>query len=643
MKEEIKLNHLFDDARQKVFSNIVEDRTGAGLDRNLHEQRAMQVERAERQIDLRNAVVDVVENVGRSTLLASLNAELGKILQEDGKDISEISKDIGVFFSKARQNPLLQSPKHQVALNKTEDAVFRKFFPTIQRKQEERLRHVFLENLETNIDAEMHQVGILLGACLDLPETDPLYQHNKKCIIQAVSGLREVVNEKSLPQDVKKLYSRKINNSLFDAYVNTQLKSTPNRSGKIQFLQKIRTNSGIVSLFNDGQCPIYCGQVSYSDKERLVNGCLQEIREGIKAEKNSLVSDYITKTISQRNGFDLTNGKVCSILDDYFKNICEGVSINEQADYKEKFDLFLTQTGYVPASMQDVVCSLASAEAGVNSDGTKTEAAYMLGQQVLGDLLNAGNLKFAGNTFLQTNLGSFVYFNNLYKSFASSDVARRMFQNSLVVNPERDRQNGKAFDEISQKEDFKSALANRLIYYYGDEIADSEVSDLFNAELQRKIRDFYCKTGDLSSSIDAGILYERNFEGYSFSEIDGTKKFTKYAPEKFYRTPFYSVEDMRDDFKGFTSLAFPGGKCFIKVDKKTLKEIQNGSATPSYLLCTTNDFGETVPLLDDNNMHIRIGSNLWGTKEDDENFRAMNERLKFLDKLEKNKIFNALP
>lgn len=643
MKTELHIDNLFDNYAKNVFSNIISDNTGKGFDKNLAEQRVAQVERANNQINLRNAFVDTVDNIATNTVLASLNSQLCQLLQAPDIDLISMQKRSADIFAKAEQNPLLQKPSTKASLKNAERVFAKTVFPTLAKLTQEKYKELFLQNLETNLDADLQQIGFWYGACNGLSEQDPVFQQNKGFIIDKVDGLRKGLNELKLPADVKRGYSQKINKMLFAQYCDKAFKDCASLSDKIAFARSIKNNNSVVSLFNDGFCQVHCGDVSLPEKIALQNKYLLVTRNMIKAEKNQLVSNFIQKKLATGEGIDTTNKKVCAIFDDYFKNICSRVTANKDADYKGLFDLFLTQTGYVPRSMQDVVVALSSGEY-VDADGKKNEQPCALGYSVLDNIIQDDNLKIEQNSSFQQKFGSLVFLKNLYKSFTPPEQARKAYNESLTPNAVRDENNGKDFDNIANTAEFKNTLANQLVQRYGDELLDTDVPDAFNAEVQLRARSYYKRTGDLNSSIEAAVAYQKKFGNYTISKIGtATPRLMQYAPESFYRTPYNSVDDMDADFKTFANLAYPKGETFLAVDAITRNEIKNGSQTPTYALMTKDEFGQDCSLLDDQNIPIRVGSQVFGEKEDDEDFSFMSQKLNLLNKLEKNEAFNALP
>lgn len=648
--------NLFDEHIKRPFSGLVSDSTGSGLDRNLREQRLAQVEQASNKINLRNAFVDAVQGVAATHVFTEYKRELNSVLADENLNLATATQKIGEVSSRAKENPLLGSPKYQVEINKSENTFARTILPTLAKKEQEKQRDVYLKDLETSIDADMAQLGFWHGACEGLDETDSVYQQNKGFIIEKVSALRKGLDTMKVPKDVKFAINQKINKTLFNLYCDKQFYRQKSLSDKISFANSISNNNAVVALFEDGQCPVHCAQVSLNEKIALKNRYLLAIRNDIKVQKNTLISNYIKTKKELGEGFDTANPTICDILNDEFKNLCSRITGSPDANYKEQFDLFLTQTGFVPKSMQDVVVNLSvtDVQEDMKDAGKKAKEekegdfpalkSYVLGQSVLGELLANKDLKFEKNGFFQQNLGSLVYFNNLARSFSDPRDARKAFADSLMPNAERDKQNARAFDEIVNTEGFRASLANAMAKCYGDEILDAEVSDVANAELQSKVKNYYCKTGDLDSAIQAGVLYQKQFGNYAMTRI-GTEKprFMKYAPELFYRTPFNSVDDINTDFNTFTKLAYPKGKCFLRADKTTLREISNGSSKPSYGLYTYDEFDQETALLDDQNIPLRVGEGVLGSKDDDIGFDILNKKLKTLNKLEQHKCFNALP
>lgn len=648
--------NLFDEYIKKSFSNLVSDTTGSGLDRNLREQRLAQVERASDKMNLQNAFVDTAQGIAATHAFTEYKQELNSVLADEKLNLAAATQKIGEISSRAKENPLLKGGKYEVEIRKTEHVFAKTILPTLAKKEQEKQRDVYLKDLESSVDTDMQQLGFWHGACEGLDETDPVYQQNKGFIIEKVSALRNGLDAMKVPKDVKFAISQKINKTLFNLWCDKQFHRSKSLSDKISFANSINNNNAVVGLFEDGQCPVHCAQVPLSEKIALKNRYLLAIRNDIKIQKNTLISNYIKTKKELGEGFDITNPIVCAILNDEFKNLCSRVTGSPNANYKEQFDLFLTQTGFVPKAMQDAVVNLSVADiqrdmndAKKKADGEKEDKfsavnAYVLGQSVLSELLANKDLKFEKNGFFQQNLGSLIYFNNLAHSFSDPRDARKAFADSLMPNAERDKQNARAFDEIVNTEGFRASLANAMAKFYGDEVLDAEVPDIANAELQSKIKNYYCKTGDLDSAIEAGVLYQKQFGNYAITRIGTeTPRFMKYAPELFYRTPFNSVDDINADFNTFTKLAYPKGKCFLRADKTTLREISTGSSKPSYGLYTYDEFNQETALLDDQNIPLRVGEGVLGSKDDDIGFDILNKKLKTLNKLEQHKCFNALP
>ena len=259
-------------------------------------------------------------------------------------------------------------------------------------------------------------------------------------------------------------------------------------------------------------------------------------------------------------------------------------------------------------------------------------------------LLDNKDLKFGKGGFFQQHLGSLVYLKNLVHNFDNPEVAIKKYKDSLLPNPEREAQYAKNFSALVDTEGFKSSLAHASVRCFGDEVLDVEIAETFDAETQQKVKQYYCKTGDLESALDAAFLYQKHFGSYGISKIGTTKpRLMKCAPELYYKTPFVSADDMAADFDAFVKIAYPKKKCFLRADKTTLNEINKGKNKPTYGVFTYDDFDNECPLLDEQNMPVRVGENVFGGREDDVGFSILKKELKTLKKLRENKAFNALP
>jgi hypothetical protein len=635
--------NLFDEHIKNSFSQIVADRTGSGLDRNLQEQRIAQIERAKNDISLKSAFVNAVEGVASTCVMTQYKTKLTEILNKRDIGFKEAVTEISNVSAEAKANPLLSSEKQQAEIGKTEKVFAKTILPTIARTEQNKQRDVFLQNLETGLNNDFVQIGYLYGACNGLEETDPLYLQNKEAVIDKVAAMRNALNQFSLPKDVKSLFERKINKSLFDIYCDQQFTKCKSLSEKLSFTNHIKSNNGIASLFPDGQCQFSFGKIPFAEKIAAKNRFLATVRQQIDAEANRVVSDYIKTKQQLFEGFDLTNPDVCDVLDDYFKDLCSRVTGDKDADYKKVMNLYLTQTGFVPKSMQNTIANLAVAD--IKDDkGNPMPQAFVLGNEMLQYLLDNKDLKFGKGGFFQQYLGSLVYLRNLVHRFDNPEAAIKKYQDSLLPNPERAAQYAKSFPALVDTEGFKSSLAHASARCFGDEVLDVDVADTFNAETQQKVKEYYCKTGDLESALDAAFLYQKHFGSYGISKVGtANPRLMKYAPELYYKTPFVSADDMAADFDAFVKIAYPNGECFLRADKTTLNEINEGKNKPTYGVFTYDNFDNECPLLDEQNMPVRVGENVFGRQEDDIGFATLKKELKTLKKLRENKAFDALP
>lgn len=635
--------NLFDEYIKNSFSQLVADRTGSGLDRNLQEQRTAQIERAKNDISLKSSFVGAVDGVAATCAMTQYKARLTGILNEKDIGFKKAIAKISDIVEEAKANPLLSSEKQQVEIRKIEKVFAKIILPTIAKTEQNKQRDVFLQNLESGLNDDLVQIGYLYKSCNGLEETDPLYRQNKEAVIGKVGAIRDGFAQFKIPKDVKSLFERKINKSLFALYCDQQFENCKSLSEKISFANSIKSNNGITSLFPDGQCQFSFGSISFAEKAAARNRFLATVRQQIDTETNRLVSDYVKTKQELFEGFDLTNPDVCDVLDDYFKDLCSRVTGNKDADYKKVMDIYLTQTGFVPKSMQNTIANLAVADIKDNK-GNPTPQAFVLGNQMLQYLLDNKGLKFGEGGFFQQHLGSLVYLKNLVHNFDNPEVAIKKYKDSLLPNPEREAQYAKSFSALVDTEGFKASLAHASARCFGDEVLDVEIAEMFNAETQQKVKQYYCKTGDLESALDAALLYQKHFGSYAISKV-GTDnpRLMKYAPELYYKTPFVSADDMAADFDAFAKIAYPKGKCFLRADKTTLKEIDKGKKKPTYGVFTYDDFDNECPLLDEQNMPVRVGENVFGGQEDDVGFSILKKELKTLKKLKENKAFDALP
>lgn len=599
------------------------------------------VERNTNQV-LKQALNDTSSFVDVSGLTNFLNAlnEQKKIVDAQ-KQIQQASiiygDDINAFSSICKDVEKKVGPKVYAKAKTTVN----KLFPIVEQQTQEKAEDLSRDILKEKIS----------GDTFDLLATYASYKNH-----QLFSGSK---SKKTFN------YNESIQKTLGDIYnnINARVNNTPvfseaekanllSRTGATIFekycdlyLQENNDVSDVIDRLNDGRLL----KQFFADKDFMYNGVIKngesvaqnfvtvspllpgiiankyidETKKKIENDCKALLSGYTEVMLGRKQSVDDFSqfGKLSaneyweSIGSKYFIDVANpsAVASNQDIFYSalQNVSDVSDRFRYIPTSMSQSI--IGAVESG-------SPFLMQVGLVAIDKIAANNPLISQKNHSFYDNLGIALFCNNKVKNGMSIEAVAAMYQDLKKQNLDVLEKNRQEFLRLDQdtKDNIVSAVSKRVLGNVTDDL-------MFRYDAVNEVGEYFKNTKDMDSSILAASISLKNKFGYTKTFINGKDEVMVFPPSMFYGKESDGDAVLRERVERFVKehIAINGevSGVFVRSDDKTVKQVREGSLSPSYAIRVNNEFGIEEDLLDKNNIPIRIGRSVFEQEDPEKDNR----------------------